>query len=160
IIAMVAALTALAPRLALACASCGCGDPTLTVMGSETPFAGRIRASLEARTADAVVGAGADREVTRDSRVDLGFSSAPLDRLVLAAGLPLVMRSTQAADLPGESAIGPGDLELSARFVLLRDRPLAPRHLLSVVAGAGLPTGLQTGGMDVTPGSGAFVPLG
>lgn len=35
------------PGDALACAACGCGDPTLTTMGAEKPYAGRMRLALE-----------------------------------------------------------------------------------------------------------------
>ena len=41
---------------AWACSTCGCGDLTLTVMGSEKPYAGRLRAALELRHRTDAVG--------------------------------------------------------------------------------------------------------
>ena len=39
----------LAPTRASACATCGCGDPTLTLMGAGQPFSGRLRLGAELR---------------------------------------------------------------------------------------------------------------
>ena len=47
-----AASFALVPAPVSACAVCGCGDATLTSMGAEAPYQGRLRVSLEARYRD------------------------------------------------------------------------------------------------------------
>ncbi|MFP2933934.1 hypothetical protein ACLESO_54180, partial [Pyxidicoccus sp. 3LG] len=43
------------PR-AWACATCACGDPTLTSMGAEQPFSGRLRLSSTLRAWGHTVG--------------------------------------------------------------------------------------------------------
>jgi hypothetical protein len=62
---LAAALGALAlaasPRVVQACSVCGAGDPTLTVMGDEKPFGGRLRVDFETRITCATVGQGRSR---------------------------------------------------------------------------------------------------
>jgi hypothetical protein len=160
-------LAVLLPRSAAACASCGCGDPTLTVMGAEKPFAGRVRLSLEAGTADVGQGRPGWTELrTRDSRLDLGASWAVLDRLVLAARVPLVHREIARPDLSRATSAGLGDAELTARFLAWQDRPLFPHTLLQVIGGLKLPTAWRRSDAagplvpELQAGTGSFDPLG
>lgn len=142
-------LTALAPTRALACATCGCGDPTLTTMGAEPPFAGRLRMSARLRYRWDSLGAGeSTRTELHEGVLALGASWAPTDWLVVSGEAPLVLRDVRWANLARTVTLGPGDAEIRARAVVLRDRRFAPSHLLGVQAGVKLPTSLDQVGAD------------
>jgi hypothetical protein len=65
------------PAPAQACASCGCGDPTLTTLGTTKPFAGRLRAALQlAYRTDAVGREGLNRVELREARLDASVAAA------------------------------------------------------------------------------------
>lgn len=141
----VAAVTILFASLpaapARACASCDGGDPTLTVLGAETPFAQRLR--LGARLSLQQLSAGApevDQLIAREQRLEVAALWAPLARLLVSATLPLVRRELSYVGGERKLAQGTGDLELRAKAFVWRDRPFAPRQLLSFTAGARLPT--------------------
>lgn len=126
---------------ARACASCACGDPTLTSMGTEQPFSGRLRVAAVTRAWGQTVGDDALDAVTlRELRVDVSAAYAPLPWLMLSATLPLQARTLRDVSLTREQALGPGDLEVSAKIFVFRDRAFSPDHLLSVLVGAELPT--------------------
>ena len=138
--ALLATIAATAPR-AHACAACECGDPTLTTMGSEKPFSGRLRLSLDMRYRTDHVGRPAIDELDiHEERADLAVSWAPREWLLLAADLPLVDRQVSYVNLARQNLAGPGDLELRAKAFVYRDRHFAPRHLVAVQLGASLPT--------------------
>lgn len=128
-------LAVLAPGRAAACATCGAGDPTLTLAGTEQPFAGRVRVSISATAA----GTSAPAESTTDARLTLGVAWAPIGDVMLSASAPLVWRSAETSSLERETGLGPGDLDLRARIVVLRDRPFAPSHLVTLQIGTRLP---------------------
>ena len=143
-LAIAAALTLAwaASRRAEACATCNCGDPTLTATGVEQPYRNRVRAMVEARTVEHDTGdelAGA-REQAWALRTSALIAWSPLPRLTLAAQLPWLTEWLRT-DRGQETVGGLGDLEVSLRGVVLRDRRFAPRHLLSLVGGLKLPTG-------------------
>lgn len=142
IIALMAAATALlAPRLAAACATCSCGDPTLTTMGDEKPFAGRLRGSVDLRMRSDVIGeADVDQVDLREQRVDLALTWAPTDRAFLSLVVPLAYRDITHVNLARERVLGLGDLELRAKYFLYEDRHFAPRHLVALQLGTQLPT--------------------
>lgn len=126
---------------ARACASCACGDPTLTSMGTEQPFSGRMRVAAVTRAWGQTVGDDSLDAVTlRELRVDISAAYAPLPWLMLSATLPLQARTLRDVSLTREQALGPGDLEVSAKFFVFRDRAFSPDHLLSVLVGSELPT--------------------
>lgn len=159
-------LVASAPTRAAACATCGCGDPTLAVMGAEPPFEGRVRLFAQLRHRWDTLGEGDGRATLHEGQLELGASWAPHDRVALAATLPIVLRDASWPNLGGATTIGPGDLDVRARFVLLRDRDFAPEHLLGLLAGVKLPTSLDQVRPDgsrlpveVQTGSGTVDPL-
>lgn len=168
--ALAAALPLLRPSPARACASCQTGDPTLTTMGAEQPYAGRVRASLAVSWRGEQSGPAGDTESFREGRLVLGVSWAPLRWLQLAANAPLVARSVDDAGLATDRLWGVGDVELRARVVVWRDRGFAPRHLFGVSTGVVVPTagvqrddaGMaldldhQVGGLAVTPQLGVW----
>ncbi|KFE68998.1 hypothetical protein [Hyalangium minutum] len=126
---------------ARACASCACGDPTLTTMGTEQPFSGRLRVAAVTRAWGQTVGDDSLDAVTlRELRVDVSAAYAPLPWLMLSATLPLQARTLRDVSLTREQALGPGDLEVSAKLFVFRDRAFSPDHLLSVLVGSELPT--------------------
>src|SRR5687768_1971981 len=85
---------------AQACAACGCGDPTLVSAGTEQPFAGRLRGSLELRyRTDSIGEPGVDRLFIREARADLSLAYAPLPALFFMATLPFVHRSVEEPNL-------------------------------------------------------------
>jgi hypothetical protein len=129
------------PREAFACATCGGGDPTLTGLGTEQPFAGRLRSSLElSYRTDAIGSVGVDRIELREVRADISIAWAPLGALFLVAMVPSVYRDAIDASLAQSDAWGLGDIELRAKWFVYRDRSFAPRWLLAGVGGLKLPT--------------------
>ena len=123
----------------LACATCACGDPTLTVMGTEQPFAGRLRfsASFDLRSETSGV---TERTSIEEQRLGFGTSYAIFDWLQVSLAVPLVRKHVTAPDLSTDTTYNLGDLDLRARAVVWRDRNFAPRHLLGFNIGAELPT--------------------
>src|SRR4051794_28092261 len=120
------------PGVARACASCGCGDPTLTQMGAEKPFAGRIRLSAEGQSARTTI---QGVQVLDEQRLDLAASWAPAARVILGLRVPVAARAVAAPNLSRTSAVGVGDSELAAKIFLWEDRPLFAHHLLAAIAG-------------------------
>jgi hypothetical protein len=134
-------LVVLAPARARACASCACGDPTLTSLGTEKPARNRLRASLEARHRVDLIGVpGVDELRLAEQRLDGQLAWAPHERVFLMAALPVLRRDLTYDDGFHRQTWGVGDLELSAKLFLFQDRAFSPRHLVAVMAGAKLPT--------------------
>ncbi len=130
-----------APRPVSACASCACGDPTITTIGAGKPFAGRLRASMLYRHRSSVSGTtGVDAVRADEDRADLGVSLSVLDDLVIEASIPLVLRRATLVNLARSEVMTLGDAELRARAFLFEDRTFNPRHLLAVHGGAVLPS--------------------
>ena len=151
---------ALTPASARACAACGCGDPTLTVMGNEQPFAGRLRLALRLRAR----GDRIDRVHILEGRSDLTLAWTPIDRLTFSLEAPLVYRSVSVAGEPSRGALSFGDVEARVRWFVYRDRALAPRHLIALVGGVSAPTGRASSddvGLphDALAGTGVWSPL-
>jgi hypothetical protein len=165
-----AALTAagllVAPRSARACAECGCGDPTLTVLGSEKPLRHRLRAGATAILQSESAGLADDRLDLSEKRLDLAVAWAPLERLFIVASLPFVRRDLAYADGDRQQIDGVGDVELRAKGFVWEDRGFSPRHLVALIGGVRLPTSpwaRDTAGAPVPAeqqiGSGAVSPI-
>jgi hypothetical protein len=166
--ACVLLLAVLAPaRSSQACASCGCGDPTLTALGTEKPFQNRLRLGGQLVVQGETSGTPRLDQITlREQRLDLQAAWAPSARLFLLASLPVVRREVTYVNLARSRARGVGDLELRAKLFLWEDHRFSPRHLLSAVAGARLPTTPWAHDARGVPwpselqvGSGAWIPL-
>lgn len=155
------------PSAAEACATCGVGDPTLTVMGAEQPRSGRLRLSLELQGRwDGLVEEVVQNVLLVESSAALSVSYAPTDRISLSATMPIVLRDVRYGNLAHDTTLGPGDAELRARFVLLRDRAFAPENLLGSMVGVRSPTSVDMVGSDgrllsddAQSGSGTLDPL-
>jgi hypothetical protein len=165
---VLAGLLAPAERQAEACAACGCGDQTLTATGTEKPYQNRVRIALEERAGESTSGdvMTGDFERTWTLRSALALSWAPHDRVTIGALLPWVAHWVSGQTGPMKRPSGLGDLELSTRVVLYRERRFAPRHLLWGMAGLKTPTGPRafddTGhpySDDIQPGSGSWDPF-
>ncbi len=128
-------------RDALACATCGCGDPTLTAMGTEKPFENRLRASLDVRhRTDHIGEKGVDRIDLAETRLDGQLAWAPTGDLFFLATVPVLHRTVDYVSGATSRTVGLGDIELRAKGFVFADRPYAPRHLFAVLAGLKLPT--------------------
>src|SRR5690606_15993651 len=156
------ALTTLAAGEAWACAACACGDPTLTTLGADQPFEGRLRAATLLRAWG--YSDGVSHGDYGELRMDLAAAYSPLSWLTVGAQVPLQMRG----GLGGTEghAYGLGDISLTGRATVFRDRPIASRWIVSALAGAVLPTATARGasGADahhspLSLGEGAFSPL-
>jgi hypothetical protein len=141
IVALLLAAGLLVPAAGHACASCACGDPTLTSMGTEQPFAGRLRLATQLRAWGQTAGQrNVDAVSLRELRLDVSAAYAPLPWLFLSATLPLQARTVQDVSLARETAWGLGDMEVGAKVFVFRDRDFSPDHLLGVLVGTRLPT--------------------
>jgi hypothetical protein len=127
-------------------------------MGSEQPFAGRLRGATLLRfwgqeaghattghhaasghTASHTSGAEDERHL-RELRLDVSAGYAPTPWLVLGATLPLHARELTTGVRPTERLFSPGDVELAGKVFLWRDRDFSPSHLVSALVGVKLPT--------------------
>ena len=156
-----------APSTASACATCACGDPTLTVMGAQQPFEHRLRFSLELlHRTDAVGEDNVDRLELSEQRATLGVAYAPARWLMLSASLPVVHRELTFVSTAEERFTDVGDVELRARAFVYAARDCAPSHLLAGGAGLRMPTAaleqLEDGSYaepELQAGSGSWDPL-
>ena len=115
LVAVVVALGVVAatPRRAEACASCGCGDPTLTATGVERPYKNRVRIAWEERYGSLTMGNDLTGEHTQYLRSTAAASWSPWRRFTLALTLPWVTSWIQRASIPRATVNGLGDMELA-----------------------------------------------
>jgi len=139
--AIFALVGAALPSRASACATCAVGDPTLNVMGVEQPYSGRTRIATELRHFSETSGVrGVNAIESAEQRLSLALSHSPTSRLTFALRVPLVFRHLTYENLASESIVGPGDSTVRARYVLYRDRELAPSGLVWAHLGLEMPT--------------------
>jgi hypothetical protein len=153
-------------RQARACASCGCGDPTLTGAGTEQPFRNRLRFSAAAQYRRDTLGVDAAEMRLGEGRVEGQVAWAPVERLFLVAGAPLLWRDIGYSNGEQRTSRGIGDAEVRAKVFVYRDRAFAPRHLVALVGGLKLPTApmqrTPTGRplpLELQPGTGSLDPI-
>jgi hypothetical protein len=150
---------------ARACAVCGAGDPTLTVMGTEKPFAGRFRLAADVRFGGVWAGQPGVSEIdVTEQRFDLTAAYAPIPRLFLTLDLPVMRRIIHEI---GSSAVAytPGDIELRAKIFIASLRRGPYLHQLALQTGVKLPTALEEHdakgvalAAPLQPGCGAVAP--
>ncbi|MBU8897927.1 transporter [Corallococcus sp. H22C18031201] len=136
-------------------------------MGDEQPFEGRLRLSTTLRAWGHTLGRdGEDALRLRELRMDVAVAYAPRSWLVLAANLPLQLRETRDVSLTRERGWGVGEVDVSAKAFVWKDKEFSPDQLVSVVAGVKLPTApvlhARDGsvlGLDAQPGSGSVDPM-
>ena len=154
------------PPTAHACAACNCGDPTLTAAGIEQPYRNRVRAGLEERYMSRDQGDGVDGETTQLLRSTLFALWTPHPLITISLTIPWLTNWVTPATGPHQLINGLGDMELSGRVLLFRDRRFAAHHLLWGLAGLKMPTGPRLkddAGFpyadDDQPGSGSWDPF-
>ncbi len=148
-----------------ACAVCNCGDPTLTAVGVEQPYRNRVRVGIEARYGSHEQGDGPDGESLDLVRSALFAAWTPHYRVTI--GLVVPWMTTWMTTAQGHALInGLGDMELSGRALIARDRSFAAHHLLWAAAGLKMPTAPRLkddAGFpypdDDQPGSGSWDPF-
>lgn len=126
-----------------ACPTCACGNPALTAMGAEQPFAQRVRLATTLRVWQQDEGvANLDAVRLRELRLDLTASWSPTAWLTLSVNVPVQLREQLAVNLERQTALGWGEVDVSARAVVAGAGQLRPRALVSLIAGARLPSAL------------------
>lgn len=140
-----------------ACSTCIVGDPTLSLMGTEKSFEGRLRFSADYLSRIEKMGLeGVNQTKLTEQRLTLGLSYAWDEKLNLSMRVPIVHKRLNFVNLAEQTHHGIGDMELSAKWTLSSDA----RHLYGIVGGARLPTAQKINNLDIDgqPGTGAFVP--
>lgn len=149
---------------ALSCATCLCGDPTLTTMGAEKPFSGRLRLSLDYLDRSEVTGTrGVDQTTLDEQRSTLGISYWPAEKWALGVRIPWTSKQLTESNLSKTNTDAIGDIDLDLRYYLWQDQAHRPRHLIGLQGGLRIPTAdeetlagtpLDT---DVQPGGGLWL---
>ncbi len=164
----IASLALLAPRPAAACVQCNGGDPTITALGVEQPYRHRVRVALDERVSSHRMGEDVQMQTTL-LRSTLHVVYAPHGRVLLSAALPWISAWSAHTGMGFRhlsTVNGLGDLELTGRVIVYRDRKFAPQHLVALTAGVKTPTGPRLKdeagywlSEDQQPGSGSWDPI-
>lgn len=135
--------TVLLATASMACPTCACGNPALTAMGAEQPFAQRVRlaSTLRAWQQDEGV-ANLDAVRLRELRLDLTASWSPTTWFTLSVNVPVQLREQLTVNLERQTALGWGETDVSARFVVAGAGRMRPKALVSLIAGVRLPSAL------------------
>ncbi len=155
------------PQSLLACATCVCGDPTLTLMGTEKPFPNRLRFATDFsyRTENIGIEQVNYREI-EEYRLNLGLTYTLTERLSLAVRIPLVRKQLTEVNLAQSETNQLGDAEFSLKFFGYQDRPTQPRVMAGLLGGLRVPTASEqtdqgrTLDIDVQPGAGNWIASG
>ncbi|MGB1580766.1 MAG: hypothetical protein ACPHER_04585 [Nevskiales bacterium] len=135
-----AAALSIAATPALACSTCKCGDPTITLLGMEKPYTNRFRIGLDYQIRSETEGDPAINEATTDEdRLTLGLMYSFNQRLTLMARIPYVWKEREDSTLATMEAEGLGDIDLIARYNLQPENNR--RHIYGITGGLRLPTG-------------------
>jgi hypothetical protein len=163
------------PRLARACAVCGCGDPTLTIMGDEKPFEGRARVSADLRLGHVIVGTPGVSEIgMSEGRLELSGAYAPTRSTLLVLALPLLVREASFHDRTTQRWFTVGDIELRVKQFVWTARRGRFLHQVALQGGVkapsapvetedhgvALPAALQPGWGSIAPFAGIFYGFG
>lgn len=138
----ISVLLCLVSERALACSVCSC-DPAALTVGLDRPSNGSLRVALEDRYLVKESGLGPEFEGERENRLLLRAQYAPVRSFVAQVEVPFFLwrdhlGTDRAVD---DTARGLGDVQVSARYELLRAGGFIPRHVLAVVGALKLPTG-------------------
>ena len=160
-----AGLAAALPSYAWACSTCKCGDYTITLLGSEKPYAGRLVAAIDYLLRSESAGEGLEKQDTDEQRLTLGLAYSFNQDWTLAVQVPFVHKEISSLDLSRQEAEGLGDIDLTARWVAFRSADgVSGRHLAGLRGGVRLPTADQVHDhgelldIDVQPDAGATAP--
>lgn len=151
------------PASTWACSTCMVGDPTLTLMGTEKPYAGRLRLSLDYFKRDEEIGVeGVNKRTIDDQRIRLDLAWAPTRRIMLGLRVPYVKRNLENFNLETQESTALGDIRLTAKF-FLQEKDSFQNHMYGLLAGVRLPTADEQSAngvpleFDAQPGIGAGV---
>lgn len=165
IIHSVAIILCLQSNAIFACATCLCGDPTISTMGTGKPFAGRMRAGVEYLTrGEKGAEPGINEFETDEKRITYSFSYSLNTEWTFATSLPMVTKSVNRFDLSSAQGSGMGDLDVSARWFIGRDPNFQVSYLWGVQFGLRLPTSTEQFNngaavdIDAQPGVGSTIP--
>jgi hypothetical protein len=150
---------------ALACSVCGC-DPAALTLGLDRPSANALRVAVEDRYLTKESGLDTEFEGERENRMLLRAQFAPARKFVAQIEVPFYLWRDHigTAGVVDDTARGLGDVQVTARYELLRAGGFVPRHVLSLVAGLKLPTGANQRSIDgdidehIQLGSGSWDP--
>lgn len=137
-------LLLLGPRWAVACSTCMSGDPTLTTLGLEKPFPGRLRitAGVMYRTESV----GRDRIDHKDltqTTATLALAWWPRADLALGVRLPWVWKEIKHTNTAETWTSALGDLSLDLRYYLTQYGGTQGHHLFALTASLRIPTAAQ-----------------
>ena len=120
---------------ARACAACGCGDPTLTTVGLEKLFSGRLRISTSAQYRSEHEGNASNPDLqVGEWLINNSTTYAPWRWMVLGITVPLVNREVTFSSGRRQAAFGLGDISTFARVVVWQDSPTLADHIISLQA--------------------------
>ncbi len=149
---------------AFSCATCLCGDPTLSTMGAEKPFTGRLRFSLDYLDRSEVSGmSGVDRTELDEQRTTLGISYWPAEKWAIGVRLPWTSKQLTESNLAQQNTNAIGDMDLDLRYYLWQDEIHRPRHLIGILGGIRIPLAAEEKisgtplDVDVQPGGGLWL---
>lgn len=136
-------------------------------MGTEKPYAGRLRISLDTRyRTDAIGQERVDRIALSEVRTDGQVAWAPTPKLFLLATVPFLVRRVDYVNGAVKNAVSIGDVELRGKSFLYQDREFGTRHSIAVTYGLKLPTAPRQSDErgkllpnEVQPGTGSFDPM-
>lgn len=155
------ALAVFNPSSVLACSTCMVGDPTLTLMGVEKPFEGRLRTSFDYVTRTEKLGKeGVNRKKIDEDRYILSFAYAPNRRWMLGLSIPWVKRKLDSFNLVEEKVDALGDVQLDIKS-FLQSEEVSRNNQYGLLGGIRFPTADEQSDngekldFDVQPGTGA-----
>jgi hypothetical protein len=160
---LLAVASCFAAREAVASSVCGC-DPAASTLGVERPGADSFRLAVENRYLWKESGLGSAAETEREDRLLMRLQYAAAEPLVLQIEAPFYLSKNlvhfHGATSVDDTARGPGDATVGARYELLR---AGARQTLAVTGILKLPTGANNRSSGGEPphehqqlGSGAF----
>jgi hypothetical protein len=150
---------------ALACATCQCGDYTLTLMGFEKAFSGRTRVAFDWMDREEEQGSGAGRRTLRDDSWFASASYAFTPDLSVGLRVPFTRKTADDATLARDEATGLGDADLVVKYALGQVGEATARHIWGVQGALRTPTSSERKDdagtpvdIDAQPGTGAWAP--
>jgi hypothetical protein len=141
------------------------GDPTITVMGTEKPFEGRMRVGVDYLERSETVGVSGVSDVkTDEERITYNFSYSLNVDWMFAVSIPTVTKKIKRYDLSSQTGSGLGDADLSARWFIGKGESFMRHNLWGMQFGIRLPTSEEEKSngvpidIDAQPGAGATIP--
>ena len=122
-----------------ACAACACGDPTLTTLGNDRSFAGRVRVSSVMRYRQLEIGQDTTFTQLQELQLMLAGAASLTDRLTVGFALPLTQLTVDYANLARDRSAGLQEVRLSSRWTALSHRNGRTQHIAGLRLELGIP---------------------